>query len=139
MNQESIQVCEKIPILFPEDWRLNLFYAMKLIDVEENYSLASKVMKPFSNCNDCPEYIRNIYRSFEIESHSPLHSIQLYLSDYYATPSKLFKRAILIKIEKKLKTKSTLRPKRIKELLNKITQANPNLKMIIREIQSSLS
>jgi hypothetical protein len=68
---------------FPDDWRLALFYALRLIEKHEDYLKASAVMQKYQYRTDVPSHITAIHIHFAAKG-SPLPiALQLLLEAYY--------------------------------------------------------
>lgn len=85
---------------FPEDWRLSTYYAMYVVNENQDYVLASKIMQPFENRTDIPEHITKLSKSFAVHTMPRESAISVSLEDYFNPRNHQFKKGIAKRILK---------------------------------------
>lgn len=83
-DTSDFSVMRRAHRVFPEDWRLALYFAIRLANGPyKNNIEAANIMRPYATSKDTsiPEYIHTIYRSFEIGAMQTEIAIQTIIED----------------------------------------------------------
>lgn len=87
--------------IYPEKWRLALYYAMRLARGPYlNKTAAAEVMRPYFDSPDTtiPPHVRTIYRSFELDTMQTEVALESILNDLMQPRFKNFRESFYIKI-----------------------------------------
>lgn len=91
--------------VFPENWRLSLYYALRLAKGPyKNRQEAAHVMKRYFDSPDTtiPSHIRTIYRSFELDTMQTEMALETIINDIAQPQFEKFRNSFYIKIFKLL-------------------------------------
>lgn len=87
--------------VYPENWRLSLYYALRLArGPYPDGKAASNVMRKYFDCPDTtiPSHIRTIYRSFELDTMQTEMALESILNDLMQPRFKKFRASFYSKI-----------------------------------------
>ncbi|MGL1933919.1 MAG: hypothetical protein OCD01_02815 [Fibrobacterales bacterium] len=76
------------------NWRISLSYALRLIQNNDDYSLAASIMRPFESQKGAPEYIQHIHRTFQAKASTTPIALYIYLSDYQQLTNQVLLKGI---------------------------------------------
>ena len=99
-DTSDFSVMRRAHRVFPEDWRLALYFAIRLANGPfKNNAEAAEVMRPYSTSSDTsmPEYIRTIYRTFEIGAMQTEIAVKTIIEDCVRPEYKGFKNSFYAK------------------------------------------
>ncbi|NLG39692.1 MAG: hypothetical protein GX545_07205 [Fibrobacter sp.] len=99
-DTSDFSVMRRAHRVFPEDWRLALYFAIRLANGPfKNNAEAAEIMRSYSTSKDTsmPEYIRKIHRTFEIGAMQTEIAIQTILEDCVKPEYKGFKNSFYAK------------------------------------------
>ncbi len=91
--------------VYPEQWRLALYYALRLArGPYPNKSAAADVMRPYFDSPDTtiPAHVRTIYRSFELDTMQMEMALETVLNDVMQPRFKTFRSSFITKVYKLL-------------------------------------
>ena len=95
-DTSDLAVLRRAVRVYPEQWRLALYYAMRLArGPYPNRTEAANVMRPYFDSPDTtiPEHIRLIYRTFELDSMQTETAIESILNDVMQPRFKKFRKS----------------------------------------------
>ena len=104
-DTSDFSVLRRASRIYPENWRLSLYFALRLAcGPYPNRTEAANVMRKYFDSPDTtiPDYIRTIYRSFELDSMQTETALEMILNDVMQPRFKKFRTSFYIKILKLL-------------------------------------
>ena len=114
--------------IFPDDWRLALYYALRLANgPHPNKKAAADVMRPYFDSPDTtiPPHIRTIYRTFELDTMQTEMAVATIIEDAMQPRYKAFLESLSNKMFRMLGLRAlpTMEEKdRVKEIIKDIIQ-----------------
>lgn len=100
-DTSDFEVLRRATKVYPDQWRLALYYAMRLSrGPYPNKSAAADVMRPYFDSPDTtiPDHIRTIYRSFELDTMQIELALESVLNDVMQPRYKKFRSGFYTKI-----------------------------------------
>lgn len=113
-DTSDFAVMRRASRVYPENWRLSLYYALRLArGPYPNRTEAANVMRKYFDSPDTtiPEHIRTIYRSFELDSMQTEVALETILNDVLQPQFKSFRTSFYTKILRLLGYKGLLADK----------------------------
>ena len=104
-DTSDFSVLRRASRVYPENWRLSLYYALRLArGPYPNRTEAANVMRKYFDSPDTtiPDHIRTIYRSFELDSMQTEMALETILNDVMQPRFKKFRKSFYTKITKLL-------------------------------------
>jgi hypothetical protein len=135
----DIKLLQRGVDIFPDDWRLSLYYSLRIIEKDSNYIQASEVMKRFEERGDVPEYVKHINRFFLAESNPLPIALTIYLSDYIAIEDAVLRKGIEKRILLLNDKISLSEQQKIHELLEQLVNQSNDWQMIYKKLLIILS
>ncbi|MGL1901442.1 MAG: hypothetical protein OCC49_04860 [Fibrobacterales bacterium] len=102
------------------NWRVQLFYALRLVRKKGDYLAAASVMRPFETRNDIPPHIRHIHRTFQAQGSTTPIALQIYLYDLVHFPQYPLQEGIKSNILNLLKTNKPIDSLAIAETISSL-------------------
>lgn len=100
-DTSDFSVLRRASRVFPENWRLSLYYALRLArGPYPNRTEAANVMRKYFDSPDTtiPSHIRTIYRSFELDTMQTEMALETVLNDVMLPQFKSFRSSFYTKI-----------------------------------------
>lgn len=100
-DTSDFAVLRRASQVYPEKWRLSLYYALRLArGPYPNKKAAADVMRPYFDSPDTtiPEHIRTMYRSFELDTMQTEMALEAVLNDVMQPRFKTFRKGFYTKI-----------------------------------------
>jgi hypothetical protein len=94
---------------FPDHWRIALFYSMRAIDFDSNFTEAANTMRRFANDSTVPDYIRRVHRTYESRIDPYGAGLLLLLEDYMNPQYASFRKGIENQIRTRTNPKAITR------------------------------
>lgn len=109
-DTSDFSVLRRASRVYPENWRLSLYYALRLArGPYPNNTAAANVMRKYFESPDTtiPSHIRTIYRSFELDTMQTEVALETVLNDVMQPRFKKFRESFYKKVQKLLNYKNT--------------------------------
>jgi|GEM_PF-1597795 len=121
-DSTDVRILKRGTEAFPDHWKIALFYSMRVIDFDSNFTEAANTMRRFAKDPNVPDYIQRIHRTYESRIDPYGTGLLLLLEDYLNPQYQSFRKGI----EKQIQTRTN--PLHIPKIDSQIDQGLQQLR-----------